>query len=296
MRYVWFVCLCLTVIIGAYCWSDYHYTFFYSVINYENNKLESQYHINTIVERLKAFYKTHERYPDNDEGLSALTELRKELVFSQPELPPPFGTCTDTNKSNGYYARYPWLISYDAGVLEWNHIPLIYENRRIESPNKFTWSPADKSEFYSAKIDEGVYVYSVNELLSYNTWKYRRFKRYFVPIVSAVLFIIFVILFFKAGRKNEKKQTVMLKVFKWIGSVIFLLISCVIWKNAGETHPRSMCYVPTPSENYGLPSNQDVKDKHDKLLEEYYKRGIITNTTYNKIKQGLKEVDKYNFR
>jgi hypothetical protein len=299
MRYIWFICICLTLVVGgftsAYIVSNPKYE--HTPRWYRGHFRTIKEHLQTISTHLKTYYAQNNRYPDNNEGLSALKSFKEELIGKQPNLPPPMGISEDKSQDSYKFDRFydNWkMVSFEGGILSPWFEPFVYENRRGLSDSLFTDSPAnpDKEQYYSIKVDDGIYIYSVGAMLyaqEYKTLlaeiKMMNGISIAIVILEIVLVIVFIRLFIKARKPAKEPQKWWVRGLKTAGRTLLVLLSVVI---GPVSIPHITCYVMT---SFGLYRRPEMITQYNALLDKYRQRGVINDQTYQKIKQGLAEVD-----
>lgn len=263
MRYIWFICICLTIAIGGWFCNNPAYQHRPSWYERHLNKVSE--HLLTIATHLKAYNAQNDRYPDNNEGLTVLSGLRNEIKVNQPK--------------RGEMYDYNGII-----LSPWQE-PFMYENRRGLPEDKFSDSPVnqDKKQNYSLKVDEGIYVYSLGSMdlyLEYNDFTKKMWR---TRIISIGVLIIFIFLFIISKKPTAKTNTI--KAIRTVLSSILFLASVII----GIIPLGVSCYKMTYFSPYRRP---EMIAQYNVLLDKYRQRGVITDATYQKIKQGLADVDK----
>ena len=322
MRYIWFICICLTILLGSFSYNfisniedyrlagsyEYKHSIWTRITTYlasnycyypgwkEKHLNKIQYHFQVIFDQLKAYYEKNKQYPDNNEGLTVLTELRARLIKEQAYLPPPIGSCQED--CNGKYGvADEGMVSFDGGILSPWLEPFVYENRRGLEKNIFADSPVnrDKKQYYSIKVDDEIYVYSVGAMMYYHDYARVMAKRnmthiivWSIPVLSFVLLILFIWLFIKAKRPTDKLPKWWLKPLKVTVGILMLLLSVIIGLKKHEVYEIS-CYMILSNNFLHRPK---MISQYNVLLDKYRQRGVITDATYQKIKQSLGEVDK----
>ncbi|HLD36619.1 MAG TPA: type II secretion system protein GspG [Planctomycetota bacterium] len=267
MRYIWFACICLTLAIGGLFCNNPKYT--YEPSWYKGHLRTMQKHLATISQGLKSYYAKNNRYPDNNEGLTVLDNIRKN-----PELPDEYE----------YERRGRDIKVFEAGILSPWLTPFVYENRRGFPPELFQGSPAtdDSGQHYSVRVDEGIYVYSLGTRMTYVEYKWLLVKMWAVRIGILLILVMFIMLFRKA--KKPDKQVLIKRILKTFGGVILILISLLVGPAAMVT-----CYLMS---SFSLHRRPEMIKKYNALLEEYHQRGVINDATYQKTKTALEKVDK----
>jgi len=295
MRYIWFVCICLTIGISGFWYNTLRNDpkYIYEPPWYRGHLRDISEHYQTIAKHLKTYHDKQGRYPDNNEGLTILTDLRKELVDKQTSLPSPMGTYEDKFNWGYYIPKYAEMVSFDGGILSPWFEPFIYENRNGLDETLFTDSPVnyDKERSYCIEVDKGIYVYSMGAVMYYQKYclllkekQRNEILQVVILIVGPILTLIFIWLFIRA-KKVVNKPRPLWRTLKWVGSVILVLISLGSWSMVTIT----TCYVMT---SFGLHSRPRMIKEYNALLEKYHQRGVINQQTYQKIKTALDDVNK----
>ena len=287
MRYIWFVCICLTLAIGGQftCGKP---KYFYETRWYEIHLDTIKEHLDTVSKELKGYYAKNSRYPDNNEGLAVLTDFRKRLAERDECLPPPIGIAKDDSLRHQVAAtlrgRDRELFAFDEGVLSPWFVPFVYENRRGLKRELFTDSPAteDSGQNYSIKVDDGIYVYSVGARIFYKEYKHLLIEMWTAYIVVLIILLVFIFLFIKA--KRFTKQSLLKRAIKMVAGAILILIALLIGQ---EMMVR--CYAPS---YFGTHRRPEMMAEYNALLDKYHQRGVINDVTYQKIKTALEKVDK----
>lgn len=113
----------------------------------------------------------------------------------------------------------PWLIPY------------VYENRNGVDPEKFQDSPADSDSGrrYSVRVDDGIYVYSVNEhlraeMLDETWWEYN--GAVFLGGVLVLVAVSCVVILGRWSRKGAIAGVVAFLLSAGAGSGLSLCITC----------------------------------------------------------------------
>jgi hypothetical protein len=293
MRYIWFICICLTLAIGGfYCNSlRDNPKYIYEPGYYKGHLNTIKKHLQTISAHLQKYNLQNGRYPDNNEGLTVLEDLKKELIGKQKRLLPPMGS--DDSGAEYYHRDVGEMASFEGGILSPWFEPFMYENRRNLPANMFVDSPAnqDEEQNYSIKVDESIYVYSMKAALYSQEYSLlmkeverARLSQKIIKIAMIILIIIFVYLFIRAKR-SVAKQVWWVKTLKICGSGLVFLTSLII----GGIETRVTCYI---MDIFDLGRHPEMISQYTALLDKYRQRGVITDATYQKIKQSLGEVDK----
>lgn len=220
------------------------------------------------------------RYPDNDEGLLALDEFRKQMENVNPDV------------LDFFYKGD--LMPSEAGVLSLWGVPLMYENRSGLDPALFDFSPVnqDPDWKYSIEVDKDIYVYSVgwmeyrNEELKHhedaiNKWHNKHLIKNIITIIIVVLFVLLVGSFFLKQKQPASKKFVILHA---VISGLAIVASYMM----GSYEPKIIaCYIAIPFG--GIKKTAYIK-KHAELLEKYEKAGIIKNETYFKLRKAVEKL------
>ena len=327
MRYIWFVCICMSVLlvtffinfivnINSFRWPDesifssitsdlaYHYTDIdfptkeKDILNYIQGDLLD------IARHLKAYRAKNNRYPTNDEGLTVLSELKTRLIEEYSYLPVPMGK-RPKGKGSVYYGSLGGMCSFEGGILSSWFEPFIYENRNGLPENLFSDSPVnnDRWEFYSIRVDDGIYVYSLSAIAYYhdyvNALAKRSRTRLIVWCLLAIAFAllnIFIYLFIRLKKpSNSQPAKLGFKLIKTIGGIIIILGAVLIGLKKPYTYnykETAMCYDPVPNFDLDLSRRPEIISQYNDLLDKYNQRGVINQVTYQKIKKALDDVNK----
>jgi hypothetical protein len=283
MRHTWFACICLTLAFGGMFCSQPKYQ--YEPGWYNGHLKTMREHLETISQQLKVYHSRNGKYPDNNEGLAALTEFRTKLSENRYDLPEPMGKLPkEYNEKIRSGSRD--MAAYGEGILSPWLEPFIYENRTGLDAKLFADSPAtlDTGRNYSAKVDEGVYIYSAGTMLFYREYKWLLIEMWSVRIIFCLLLILFIVLFARTKPKTTGKPPVWQQVIKGVGGTILILASLFVSQATMVT-----CYIMN---SFGLYRRPEMMAEYNKLLEKYYQKGVINQATYDKVKKAMDEVNK----
>jgi len=157
-----------------------------------------------------------------------------------------------------------------AGVLTPWRDPYMYENRIGMNPDVYRGSPAntDRKRQYSIRVDDGVYVYSVDAWKAYDCYREHWWARYTSVFIGVSVLVLdaFLVLVLCPRRS------------------IALILSCIVGLMAGcVAHmfiPRTTCYVmSSPFEH----RDQKAIAKQIELIEQYHTNGVINDVTYQRL-------------
>lgn len=288
MRHIWFACTCLLLAFGGMFCSQPKYS--YEPGWYNGHFRTMREHLQTITQELKVYLSRNGKYPDNNEGLAALTEFRAKLAGDRYDLPEPMGKLPkEYNERRSGSSRE--MVAYGAGILSPWFEPFIYENRTGLDEKLFADSPAtlDTGRNYSVKVDEGIYIYSAGTMLFYQKYKWLMIEMWSVQIIFFSLLILFIVLFAKSkGPDNKSLSKTPIKgakaAVKAAGGILLILLSLGVSQINVVT-----CYVMG---SFGLYRRPEMIAEYNKLLEKYYQKGVINQATYDKVKKAMEEVDK----
>jgi len=304
MRYIWFICICLTIAVGGFlCLSLINNPKYkYEPPSYRGDFEHINGQLSGISKHLQSYYTQNKRYPDNNEGLMALKDLRERLLKVQNHLPPPIGSLTPTDikeiQDIGFdFIRNKFeMAAFDGGILSSWLEPFIYENRRGLPEDLFTDSPVnqDKGQYYSLKVDDGIYVYSVGAMIKYKSYaellseiKMMKILSLAIAIISIILIIVFIRLFIKAKRPAKEPPKPWVSILRIISGTILALASIFI-----ALIPWSVTITCYAMSSFGLHSRPRMIKEYNTLLDKYHQRGVINQQTYQKIKTALDDVNK----
>jgi hypothetical protein len=208
-----------------------------------------------IADALHSFQEENSRYPTNDEGLEAIAKR-----MSRPLI----------DREYYYYRQFA-------------SFPILYENRRGMDERLFLDSPVEQGlGYYSLKVDEGIYIYSVSALnfrMQYLD-DYSRSKSivvtntFFFVLILFVLGIVYIIL------RPRNSHLTPIQLFLHIIIAIFFLSSDF---ESGRQY--TSCYATAgyvPEEN---PYKDTAVTRN--LLEKYYSRNVIKKETYDKLMKSI---------
>lgn len=301
-----FILICLTLILIIYS-EDQIRKSNIGESNFKRNYEVEARNLFTLSAILNYYKEKTGKYPSNDEQLmqipifkeiagikQGIYYLDNKFKLDMPDTYKEFNKILGEN--NTYNYKMPISVSSD-GILSPYAIPYILENRTGTAENNFNFSPLNnknlKSEKYSLKVSENVYIYSPSALYyAYQDLqleeKINNQKQQFLTLRnnSIVIMIILTVLFFiKYGFSSLKKN---------FASMAELLISCAtIGIIAAITVPQAIthCYRPAP---FKLPQrDKNTVDLCSELLEKYKQNNIISEAAYQKLKNSLtKEIEK----
>lgn len=201
------------------------------------------------------------RFPKGPHDLSPPLEFYSPRPSGKVE-PPPIEVELAIGKKGNVFVLSP------SGVLSPRLLPFMYENRSGLDPTKFAFSPVngDTKHRYSALVDEGVYVSSLDGQVCAET-----LDRLWWEDVGPVL----------VGLALLAAALVATAVLFWGGArriaIAALAVPAVLGGISGSI--RSTCYAMDPLFSHRDPQTV-VRQKA--LLDKYRAAGVISDNTYRK--------------
>jgi hypothetical protein len=230
--------------------------------------------LNVIADALRNFKAKTGAYPTNDEGLAVL-----------PEFKPPSPTeNTESRETATEPGPGPWPSAI--GPITMSGLAYVYENRNGLPAEKFADSPVekDKEGQYSLEVNDGIYVYSIEEG---DMAPEERLNPGFLIAVSIVCVVFIAAIFSYALPAIRRSRLGFVIVAKWlVRSAAFLLLAVYAFFALNGYPGSTTCYVPMRLDRTKRPR---YSAEYRQILQKYKDRGIIKETTYNTIMETLKK-------
>jgi hypothetical protein len=258
MRPVYLIGICLSIAAYSYIsiYPEYVWTRMYdgwAIIGERKN-------LQIVNDALHEFRDQNGRYPTNEEGIASAMpadSIWKDSIKERPRV-----------KLGAAGMISPWGVPY------------VYENRIGLDPQLFADSPVqnDKGHYYSNKVDEDVFVYSIGCIpVAQEYIKLNRAKMIAsdTAIGGIVLFAILWIIC-RARPRSRVRQAAGV-----IAGAFGIFLSFFVPQVFSVS-----CYEPMP---YGEWRKGEVMVDYYDLLQKFRARGIIADEGYEKLENALKE-------